>query len=63
MVKGIAPPPVRTIGIVYTVLTGVLIYRRFDWPETGPMLTETASLAGVILFIIDAANCMVWRGR
>jgi hypothetical protein len=45
MVKGIAPPPVRTIGIVYTVLTGVLIYRRFDWPETGPMLTETASLA------------------
>ncbi|HKM60889.1 MAG TPA: TRAP transporter large permease subunit, partial [Acidisphaera sp.] len=51
---------VSTIGIVYTVLAGILIYRRFDWRRVYPMLIDTASLSGAILFIIGAANCMAW---
>ncbi len=51
---------VATIGIAYAVLTGLLIYRRFNWRRVYPMLVETASLAGAILFIIGAANCMAW---
>jgi tripartite ATP-independent transporter DctM subunit len=61
VIRGIATATeVSTIGIVYTVLAGLLIYRRFDWARVYPMLVETASLSGAILFIIGAANCMAW---
>jgi tripartite ATP-independent transporter DctM subunit len=51
---------VSTIGIVYSALAGLLIYRRFDWRRLYPMLTETAALSGAILFIIGAATGMAW---
>jgi tripartite ATP-independent transporter DctM subunit len=51
---------VSTIGIVYSVLAGLLIYRRFPWQRLMPMLVETASLSGAILFIIGAATAMAW---
>jgi tripartite ATP-independent transporter DctM subunit len=51
---------VSTIGIVYAVLAGLLIYRRFDWRRLYPMLTETAALSGAILLIIGAATGMAW---
>ena len=51
---------VSTIGIVYSVLAGLLIYRKFDWRRLYPMLTETASLSGSILLIIGAATGMAW---
>ena len=61
VVNGVATATeVSTIGIAYAVLAGVLVYRRFDWRKVAPMLVETASLAGSILFIIGAANCMAW---
>jgi tripartite ATP-independent transporter DctM subunit len=61
VINGIATATeVSTIGIAYTVLAGLLIYRRFDWRRIYPMLVETASLSGAILFIIGAANCMAW---
>ncbi len=61
VVNGVATATeVSTIGIAYAVLAGLLIYRRFDWRKVIPMLVETASLAGAILFIIGAANCMAW---
>ena len=61
VVKGVATATeVSTIGIAYAVLVGALIYRKFDWRQVAPMLVETASLAGAILFIIGAANCMAW---
>ncbi len=61
VVEGVATATeVSTIGIAYAVLAGVLIYRKFDWRRVGPMLVETASLAGAILFIIGCANCMAW---
>src|ERR1700720_1840495 len=51
---------VSKIGIVYSALAGLLIYRKFDWKRLYPMLTETASLSGAILLIIGAATGMAW---
>ena len=61
VVEGVATATeVSTIGIVYAVLTGLLVYRRFDWKRVYPMLVSTASLSGSILFIIGAATGMAW---
>jgi tripartite ATP-independent transporter DctM subunit len=51
---------VSTIGIVYSVIAGLLIYRRFPWRRLMPMLVETAALSGAILLIIGAATAMAW---
>jgi tripartite ATP-independent transporter DctM subunit len=51
---------VSTIGIAYSVLAGLLIYRRFDWRRIYKMLVETAALSGSILLIIGAATAMAW---
>jgi tripartite ATP-independent transporter DctM subunit len=51
---------VSTIGIVYAVVAGLLIYRKFDFRRLYPMLVETASLSGAILLIIGAATAMAW---
>jgi tripartite ATP-independent transporter DctM subunit len=51
---------VSTVGIAYSVAAGLLIYRRFDWRRIYPILVDTASLSGAILFIIGAATCMAW---
>jgi tripartite ATP-independent transporter DctM subunit len=51
---------VSTIGIVYSLLAGLLIYRQFDWRRLHPILVETASLSGAILIIIGAASAMAW---
>jgi tripartite ATP-independent transporter DctM subunit len=51
---------VSTIGIVYAVVAGLLLYRQFDWSRLYPMLVDTACLSGAILLIIGAANGMAW---
>jgi tripartite ATP-independent transporter DctM subunit len=51
---------VSTIGIVYSILAGLLIYRQFEWRRLYSMLTETAALSGAILLIIGAATGMAW---
>ena len=61
VVEGVATATeVSTIGIVYAVLAGLLIYRQFDWKQLKPMLIYTASLAGAILLIIGTATGMAW---
>src|SRR6266436_4779626 len=61
VVKGVATATeVSTIGIVYSVLAGLLIYRQFSWRRLYPMLIETAALSGAILLIIGAATGMAW---
>ena len=61
VVEGVATATeVSTIGIVYSILAGLLIYRQFDWGRLMPMLTETAALSGAILLIIGAATGMAW---
>jgi tripartite ATP-independent transporter DctM subunit len=51
---------VSTIGVVYSSLAGVLIYRQFDVRRLMPMLVRTASLTGAILLIVGAATAMAW---
>ena len=51
---------VSTIGIVYAIVVGLLIYRSFDLRRVYPMLVEAASLSGAILFIIGSASAMAW---
>jgi tripartite ATP-independent transporter DctM subunit len=61
VVEGVATATeVSTIGIVYGVVVGLLVYRRFDWRRLGPMLVETACLSGAILMIIGTATGMAW---
>src|SRR3984957_5072852 len=61
VVEGVATATeVSTIGIVYTIVVGLLIYRQFNWSRIVPMLVETASLSGVILLILGAATAMAW---
>src|ERR1700688_2149874 len=61
VVEGVATATeVSTIGIVYGLLIGLLVYRRFDWRRLGPMLVETAGLSGAILLIIGTATGMAW---
>ncbi|WP_430648754.1 TRAP transporter large permease subunit [Bradyrhizobium neotropicale] len=61
VVEGVATATeVSTIGILYSVFAGLLIYRKFAWRRIYPMLIETASLSGAILLIIGAATGMAW---
>jgi tripartite ATP-independent transporter DctM subunit len=61
VVEGVATATeVSTIGIVYAVIAGLLVYRQFDWQRIYPMLVSTAALSGAILFIIGAATGMAW---
>jgi tripartite ATP-independent transporter DctM subunit len=61
VVEGVATATeVSTIGIAYAVVVGIVIYRQFPWRRLLPMLIETASLSGAILFIIGTATGMAW---
>ena len=61
VVEGVATATeVSTIGVVYSVLAGIFIYRQFDLRRVLPMLVETAALSGAILLIIGAATGMAW---
>ena len=61
VVEGIATATeVSTIGIVYGLVIGLVVYRQFDWRRLAPMLVETACLSGAILLIIGTATGMAW---
>jgi tripartite ATP-independent transporter DctM subunit len=62
VVEGIATATeVSTIGIAYSLLLGLFIYRGgLSWRGALPMLARTASLSGAILFIVGAASAMAW---
>jgi len=61
VVEGVATATeVSTVGIVYTVIVGALIYRQFDTKRLLPMLIDTAALSGAILLIIGCATGMAW---
>jgi len=61
VVEGVATATeVSTIGIAYSVVIGLLVYRKFDWRRVRPMLVEAATLSGAIIFIIGCATSMAW---
>lgn len=61
VVEGVATATeVSTIGIAYTFIVCFIMTRTFPWARLMPMLVDTASLCGAILFIIGAATAMAW---
>ncbi|HLZ68094.1 MAG TPA: TRAP transporter large permease subunit [Aliidongia sp.] len=61
VVEGVATATeVATIGVIYTVLVGIFVYRQFDWRRVYPILVDTASLSGAILLVVGAATGMAW---
>ncbi|WP_247872476.1 TRAP transporter large permease subunit [Azospirillum sp. TSO35-2] len=61
VVEGVATATeVSTIGIAYSTVMGLCVYRQFDWRRLKPMLIETASLTGAIIFIVGCATAMAW---
>jgi tripartite ATP-independent transporter DctM subunit len=51
---------VSTVGIVYTVLVGIFVYREFDWRRLYPTLRDASSLTGAIMLILATATAMAW---
>jgi tripartite ATP-independent transporter DctM subunit len=51
---------VSTVGIFYTVVIGVAVYREFDWRRIRPILSDTVSLTGAVMLIIATATAMAW---
>ncbi|SFB21001.1 TRAP transporter, DctM subunit [Collimonas sp. OK607] len=61
VVEGVATATeVSTIGIVYSILAGIIFYRSFDLKKLWSALIETAALSGAILLIIGTATGMAW---
>ena len=61
VVEGVATATeVSTIGIVYSLIVGLIIYGHRDIRQFGRMLIDTAALSGAILFIISAATAVAW---
>jgi tripartite ATP-independent transporter DctM subunit len=61
VIEGIATATeVSTIGVIYTAMLGILIYRQFDWRRIYPILVETVSLTGAVMMIIGTATGMAW---
>ena len=61
VVEGVATATeVSTIGIVYTLCCGALIYRPFPWGRLYAALVDATALSGAILFVIGTATGMAW---
>jgi tripartite ATP-independent transporter DctM subunit len=61
VVDGVATTTeVSTLGIVYALVVGSLVYRVFRWQRVYAMLAQTAALSGAILLIVGAAGGMSW---
>lgn len=51
---------VSTVGIIYTILVGLFVYREFPLRKIYPILRETVALTGAIMLIIATATSMGW---
>ena len=61
IIEGVATvTEVSTVGVVYTALLGLLVYRQFDWRRIYPILVDTVSLTGAVMLIIGTATAMAW---
>ena len=61
VIEGVATATeVSTIGVVYALVIGALVYRRCPPRAIGRLLVDTASLSGAILLIIGTATAMAW---
>jgi tripartite ATP-independent transporter DctM subunit len=61
VIEGVATATeVSTVGIVYVLVAGLVVYRSFDWSKLYPVMVQCVSLSGAILLIIGTATAMAW---
>jgi len=61
VVEGVATATeVSTVGVIYTLLIGIVFYRELDWRRMYPILVSTVALTGAVLLILGAAIAMAW---
>jgi len=61
VVEGVATATeVSVIGVIYTLLIGIVFYRELDWRRMYPILVATVSLTGAVLLILGMAIAMAW---
>lgn len=51
---------VSTVGVVYTLVVALLIYRKLEYKKIWPLMIETAALSGAIMVILGCATAMAW---
>jgi tripartite ATP-independent transporter DctM subunit len=61
VVEGVATATeVSVIGVIYTLLIGIVVYRELEWRRMYPILVATVSLTGAVLLILGMAIAMAW---
>jgi tripartite ATP-independent transporter DctM subunit len=61
VVRGVATATeVSTVGVIYTAVLGLVVYRQFDWKRIYPLLVETVALTGAVMLIVGTATAMSW---
>ena len=61
VVEGVATATeVSTVGVIYTLVVGILFYREFDWRRLYPIIVATVSLTGAVMLILGMAIAMAW---
>jgi len=61
IIAGIGTPTeISTSAVVYSVLLGMFLYRELTLPAIWHIVVETASKAGMVLFIVSTASAFSW---
>lgn len=61
VIEGVATATeVATIGVVYTLVAGLLFGRDVPWRQCYRLLIDSAKLSGVIMLILGTATAMAW---
>lgn len=61
VIEGVATATeVATLGIVYSIVVGILLYRSFRWRDLYLVCHRTAVLSGAVMIIFGAAKAMAW---
>ncbi|OBR46307.1 ABC transporter permease [Paraburkholderia tropica] len=61
VVEGVATATeVATIGVLYSVVCGILVYRQFPLKRVAESMVATVSLTGAILLVTGLAGSVAW---
>ncbi len=59
IVGGVATPTeVSAVAVIYALLVGALVFREMSWRSFADFMVRSASLSGMILFIVAAAEML-----
>ena len=59
IVGGVATPTeVSAVAVIYALLVGAVLFREMSWRSFGDFMVRSASLSGMILFIVAAAELL-----